>query len=88
MHHECSIRLAYSVIRTRAFESHQILSRILLAVDTLTPIGFTLSIDVRAILMLVSTLVDAPNANLVRRLDLRPTLAHGCRTRIGGVRPA
>ena len=43
-----------------------------LAAGVLAPIGFVLPMSVGAILMSVSTLVVALNAQLLRRLDLRP----------------
>jgi len=43
-----------------------------LAAGVLAPIGITLSMEVGAILMSLSTIVVALNAQLLRRLDLRP----------------
>ena len=43
-----------------------------LAAGVLTPIGFVLPMSVGAILMSLSTIVVALNAQLLRRLDLRP----------------
>jgi Cu2+-exporting ATPase len=43
-----------------------------LAAGLLAPIGFVLPMSVGAILMSVSTVVVALNAQLLRRLDLRP----------------
>jgi Cu2+-exporting ATPase len=43
-----------------------------LAAGVLAPIGFVLPMSVGAILMSVSTVVVAANAQLLRRLDLRP----------------
>jgi Cu2+-exporting ATPase len=43
-----------------------------LAAGVLAPIGFTLAPAVGAVLMSVSTIVVALNAQLLRRLDLRP----------------
>ncbi|MET1042557.1 MAG: heavy metal translocating P-type ATPase [Microbacteriaceae bacterium] len=43
-----------------------------LAAGVLAPIGFVLPMSVGAILMSVSTIVVAANAQLLRRLDLRP----------------
>ena len=43
-----------------------------LAAGVLAPIGFVLPMSVGAILMSVSTIVVALNAQLLRRLDLRP----------------
>lgn len=43
-----------------------------LAAGVLAPVGFVLPMSVGAILMSVSTLVVAANAQLLRRLDLRP----------------
>jgi len=52
-----------------------------LAAGVLTPIGFVLPMSVGAILMSLSTIVVALNAQLLRRLDLRPgagmRAAHG-----------
>ena len=51
-----------------------------LAAGVLAPIGFVLPMSVGAILMSVSTIVVALNAQLLRRLDLRPDSvirAHG-----------
>ena len=44
-----------------------------LAAGVLAPIGFVLPMSVGAILMSLSTIVVAANAQLLRRLDLRPT---------------
>jgi Cu2+-exporting ATPase len=46
-----------------------------LAAGVLAPIGFTLAPAVGALLMSVSTIVVALNAQLLRRLDLRPNAA-------------
>ncbi|MGZ8746652.1 MAG: heavy metal translocating P-type ATPase, partial [Mycobacterium sp.] len=43
-----------------------------LAAGVLAPIGFVLPMSVGAILMSASTVVVAANAQLLRRLDLRP----------------
>ena len=43
-----------------------------LAAGVLAPIGFVLPMSVGAILMSLSTIVVALNAQLLRRLDLRP----------------
>jgi Cu2+-exporting ATPase len=43
-----------------------------LAAGVLAPIGFVLPMEVGALLMSVSTIVVALNAQLLRRLDLRP----------------
>jgi Cu2+-exporting ATPase len=43
-----------------------------LAAGVLAPIGFVMPMSVGAILMSVSTVVVALNAQLLRRLDLRP----------------
>ena len=43
-----------------------------LAAGVLAPIGFTLPMSIGAILMSLSTIVVALNAQLLRRLDLRP----------------
>jgi Cu2+-exporting ATPase len=43
-----------------------------LAAGVLAPIGFTLPMSVGAVLMSLSTIVVAANAQLLRRLDLRP----------------
>ncbi len=43
-----------------------------LAAGVLAPIGFVMPMSVGAILMSVSTIVVALNAQLLRRLDLRP----------------
>ena len=43
-----------------------------LAAGVLAPIGFVLPMTVGAILMSLSTIVVALNAQLLRRLDLRP----------------
>lgn len=45
-----------------------------LAAGVLAPIGFILPMEVGALLMSASTVVVALNAQLLRRLDLRPTL--------------
>jgi len=54
-----------------------------LAAGVLAPIGFILPMSVGAILMSVSTIVVALNAQLLRRLDLRPeaVTGPGARTR-------
>jgi Cu2+-exporting ATPase len=46
-----------------------------LAAGVLAPIGFVLSPAVGAILMSASTIVVALNAQLLRRLDLKPSQA-------------
>ena len=46
-----------------------------LAAGILAPIGFVLPMSVGAILMSVSTIVVALNAQLLRRLDLHPQAA-------------
>jgi Cu2+-exporting ATPase len=43
-----------------------------LAAGVLAPIGFVLPMSVGAVLMSLSTIVVALNAQLLRRLDLRP----------------
>jgi Cu2+-exporting ATPase len=43
-----------------------------LAAGVLAPIGFVLPMSVGAILMSLSTVVVALNAQLLRRLDIRP----------------
>ena len=43
-----------------------------LAAGVLAPIGFVLPMTVGALLMSASTIVVAANAQLLRRLDLRP----------------
>jgi len=43
-----------------------------LAAGVLAPIGFVLPMEVGALLMSASTVVVAVNAQLLRRLDLRP----------------
>ena len=43
-----------------------------LAAGVLAPIGFVMPMSVGAILMSLSTVVVAANAQLLRRLDLRP----------------
>ena len=54
-----------------------------LAAGVLAPVGFVLPMEVGAILMSLSTVVVALNAQLLRRLDLRPAAsaaaAHGAR---------
>ena len=49
-----------------------------LAAGVLAPIGFVLPMSVGAILMSVSTIVVALNAQLLRRLDLRPAGLAAC----------
>nr|WP_233563748.1 heavy metal translocating P-type ATPase [Cryobacterium tepidiphilum] len=46
-----------------------------LAAGVLAPIGFTLPMEVGALLMSASTLIVAANAQLLRRLDLEPEMA-------------
>ena len=48
-----------------------------LAAGVLAPIGFVLPISVGALLMSASTVVVAANAQLLRRLDLRPEAVIG-----------
>jgi len=48
------------------------LAAVPLAAGVLAPLGFVLPMEVGAILMSVSTVVVAANAQLLRRLDLRP----------------
>ena len=48
-----------------------------LAAGVLAPIGFILPMEVGALLMSVSTVVVAVNAQLLRRLDLRPAASVG-----------
>jgi Cu2+-exporting ATPase len=48
------------------------LAAVPLAAGVLAPIGFILPMSVGAILMSASTIVVALNAQLLRRLDLRP----------------
>jgi Cu2+-exporting ATPase len=43
-----------------------------LAAGVLAPIGFVLPMSVGALLMSLSTVIVAANAQLLRRLDLRP----------------
>ncbi|MDN5688504.1 MAG: heavy metal translocating P-type ATPase [Brachybacterium sp.] len=50
-----------------------------LAAGVLAPIGFVLPMSVGAILMSLSTVVVALNAQLLRRVDLRPEAAIGAR---------
>src|SRR5699024_4661812 len=50
-----------------------------LAAGVLAPVGFLLPMSVGAILMSVSTVVVALNAQLLRRLDLRPNAVVGGR---------
>ncbi len=52
-----------------------------LAAGVLAPIGFILPMSVGAILMSVSTIVVALNAQLLRRLDLRPEAVTGAGAR-------
>ena len=47
-----------------------------LAAGVLAPIGFVLPMSVGAILMSLSTIIVAANAQLLRRLDLRPGRSH------------
>jgi Cu2+-exporting ATPase len=47
-----------------------------LAAGVLAPVGFVLPMSVGAVLMSLSTIVVALNAQLLRRLDLRPGPAH------------
>ncbi len=51
-----------------------------LAAGVLAPIGFVLPMSVGAILMSASTVVVAANAQLLRRLDLRPEVERGGRS--------
>jgi len=53
-----------------------------LAAGVLAPIGFVLPMSVGAILMSLSTIIVAANAQLLRRLDLRPEAS--TRTLLGG----
>jgi Cu2+-exporting ATPase len=55
-----------------------------LAAGVLAPVGFVLPMSVGAVLMSVSTIVVALNAQLLRRLDLRP----GARPSSERVRPS
>jgi Cu2+-exporting ATPase len=48
-----------------------------LAAGVLAPIGITLPMEVGAVLMSLSTLVVALNAQWLRRLDLRPSGVDG-----------
>jgi P-type Cu2+ transporter len=48
-----------------------------LAAGVLAPVGFVLPMSVGAILMSLSTIVVALNAQLLRKLDLRPGAAYG-----------
>ncbi|PWV79962.1 Cu2+-exporting ATPase [Prauserella marina] len=48
-----------------------------LAAGVLAPVGFVLPMSVGAVLMSVSTVVVALNAQLLRRLDLRPEVSAG-----------
>jgi Cu2+-exporting ATPase len=43
-----------------------------LAAGILTPLGFTMPMEVGAALMSASTILVAANAQLLRRIDLRP----------------
>ena len=56
-----------------------------LAAGVLAPIGFVLPMSVGAVLMSLSTIVVALNAQLLRRLDLRPESS--VREILGGARP-
>jgi P-type Cu2+ transporter len=62
-----------------------------LAAGVLAPIGFVLPMSVGALLMSLSTVIVALNAQLLRRLDLRPqasidaALADSATTRGGTV---
>jgi P-type Cu2+ transporter len=47
-----------------------------LAAGVLAPVGFVMPMSVGALLMSASTVVVALNAQLLRRLDLRPEVAH------------
>ena len=58
-----------------------------LAAGVLAPIGFVLPMEVGALLMSASTVVVALNAQLLRRLDLRPD-AGDAPTRMVAARPA
>ena len=51
------------------------LAAVPLAAGVLAPIGFLLPMSVGAVLMSASTVVVALNAQLLRRVDLRPTQA-------------
>jgi Cu2+-exporting ATPase len=46
-----------------------------LAAGVLAPVGFVMPMSVGAILMSISTVVVAVNAQLLRRLDLRPDVS-------------
>ena len=48
-----------------------------LAAGVLAPLGFVLPMSVGAVLMSLSTIVVALNAQLLRRLDLRPQMTTG-----------
>jgi Cu2+-exporting ATPase len=52
-----------------------------LAAGVLAPIGFILPMAVGAVLMSISTVMVALNAQLLRRLDLRPEVSAGMRAR-------
>ena len=56
-----------------------------LAAGVLAPVGFVLPMSVGAVLMSLSTIVVALNAQLLRRLDLRPESS--VREILGGARP-
>ncbi|MFU8945445.1 heavy metal translocating P-type ATPase [Mycetocola zhadangensis] len=59
-----------------------------LAAGVLAPIGFVLPMAVGALLMSLSTIIVALNAQLLRRLDLRPGAATGSRAgTVAGSRP-
>jgi Cu2+-exporting ATPase len=59
-----------------------------LAAGVLAPVGFVLPMSVGAILMSLSTVVVALNAQLLRRLDLRPATGHPAGAQPAGARPA
>jgi Cu2+-exporting ATPase len=60
-----------------------------LAAGVLAPIGFVLPMAVGALLMSLSTIIVALNAQLLRRLDLRPGTATGSRAdAVAGSRPS
>ena len=61
-----------------------------LAAGVLAPVGFVLPMEVGAVLMSLSTVVVAVNAQLLRRLDLRPEAMLGSEAASGaqGVSPA
>jgi P-type Cu2+ transporter len=59
-----------------------------LAAGVLAPVGFVLPMEVGALLMSLSTVVVALNAQLLRRLDLSPEAAVAAARVARPVRPA